>query len=318
MDNIQTTGGLLTNDIYLEIINNICDVFDCNESQLKDIEPLQKGLSNIVLSFRYNGGKYVYRHPGLGSDELIDRGREAIIQKNVEDAGVDTTLIAMSVKQGWRVSRYIDARPFNYRSTNDMARGIRLLRQLHNSEAKVRWEFDVLEKMREIKSKTPSEFESIFDGYQELKVKIEKLYEYASKDGIKKCLSHGDSRDENFLINDKEIYLIDWEYAGFGDPGFDLGTYICGGEHSTEDVEAILRCYFGRTPNKVERRHFLAYIAIAGFFYMHWTMYKEFKGQEIGELKRLWYHYALKYSDRALRLYEKEVRSCASLSESKG
>jgi len=304
ISDIQTTGGLLTNDIYREIINNICDVFGCEESQLKEIEPLQKGLSNIVLSFRYNGGKYVYRHPGLGSDELIDRGREAIIQKNVEDTGVDTTLVAMSVREGWRLSRYIDARPFNYHSTNDMARGIRLLRQLHDAEAKVRWEFDVLEKMRDIKSKTPSEYEAIFEGYQELKVKIEKLHELASKDGIKKCLSHGDSRDENFLINDKEIYLIDWEYAGFGDPGFDIGSYVCGGEHSEEDVEAILRCYFGRTPNEVERRHFLAYIAITGFFYMHWTMYKEFKGQEIGELKRLWYNYATKYSDIALELYE--------------
>ena len=306
ISDIQTTGGLLTNDIYLEIVNNICDVFGCDESQLKDIEPLQKGLSNIVLSFRYNGGKYVYRHPGLGSDELIDRGREAIIQKNVEDTGVDTTLVAMSVREGWRLSRYIDARPFDYHSTNDMARGIRLLRQLHDAETKVRWEFDVLEKMRDIKSRTPSEYESIFDGYQELKVKIEKLHELASKDGIKKCLSHGDSRDENFLINDKEIYLIDWEYAGFGDPGFDLGSYICGGKHSEEDVEAVLRCYFGRTPTLVERRHFLAYIAITGFFYMHWTMYKEFKGQEIGELKRLWYSYATKYSDIALGLYESE------------
>ena len=52
-----------------------------------------------------------------------------------------------------------------------------------------------------------------------------------------------------------------------------------------------------------EQRHFYAYIAISGFFYMHWTMYKESQGQEIGYLKPLWYHFAKEFSKKALPLY---------------
>jgi len=301
---VQTTGGILTEEMYSNIVQNICEVFGCTSEQLKDAMLLQKGLSNIILSFRYNGGKYVYRQPGLGSEELIDRGRESIIQTTVGDIGSDKTLVAMSVKYGWKISKFINSRPFDYSSKSDMVRAIRLLKQLHSAPAKVRWEFDIMEKMKDIKSKTLPEFESLFPGYPELKIVIEKLYDLANQDGIKKCLSHGDCRDENFLINDKEIYLIDWEYAGFGDPGFDIGSYICGGDHSDEDIDNILRCYFGRTPTHIERRHFTAYIAISGFFYMHWTMYKESKGQEVGKLKHLWFRYAKKYSTVALELYD--------------
>ena len=280
-ESIQTTGGVL-HPQDIEFINNcICEVFDCETSQITELKPLQKGLSNSVLSFKYNGGKYVFRYPGLGSEILIDRGRESIVQKQIEDAGVDTSLVAI--------------------------RGIIQLRKLHAVRPKVRWEFDIKEKWESIRDMTPAdkygENFSQFPDFMEIRERIYKLYEFAQADGIKKCLTHGDCRDENFLINDHEIHLIDWEYAGYGDPGFDIGTYVCGGDHSEEEVDRILFTYFGRKPSVQEQRHFYAYIAISGFFYMHWTMYKESQGQEIGYLKPLWYHFAKEFSKRALPLY---------------
>ena len=306
-DTIKTTGGVLhLKDI--EFINScICEVFDCEPSQITELQPLQKGLSNSVLSFRYNGGKYVFRYPGLGSEVLIDRGRESIVQKQIEDAGVDTSLVAMSVRYGWRISRFVETRTFNYHDVNDMVRGILQLRKLHAVRPKVRWEFDIIEKWESIRDMTPAdkygENFADFPEFKEVKERIYKLYELAKTDGIKKCLTHGDCRDENFLINDHEIHLIDWEFAGYGDPGFDIGTYVCGGDHSEEEVDRILFTYFGRKLSKKELRHFYAYIAISGFFYMHWTMYKESQGQIIGYLKPLWYHFAKEFSKKALPLY---------------
>ena len=304
---IQTTGGVIYSADITNIINYICDVFNCDSSQISGLKPLQKGLSNSVLSFNYNGGWYVFRYPGLGSEILIDRGRESIVQKMIEDAGVDTTLIAMSVKYGWRISRFVECRPFNYHDVNDMVRGMILLRKLHAIKPKVRWEFDIKEKWESIRDMTPIEkygdnFEE-FPNFSEINERIYKLYDLAKLDGIKRCLTHGDCRDENFLINDNEIHLIDWEYAGFGDPGFDIGTYVCGGDHSLEEVDRILFTYFGRKPTSKELRHFYAYIAISGFFYMHWTMYKESQGQTIGYLKPQWYYFANEFSKKALLLY---------------
>ena len=306
-ESIRTTGGVLYNK-DIEFINKcICEVFNCEISQISELQPLQKGLSNSVLSFRFNGGKYVFRYPGLGSEILIDRGRESIVQKQIEDAGVDTSLVAMSVRNGWRISRFVETRPFNYHDVNDMVRGIIQIRKLHAVRPKVRWEFDVKEKWESIKEMTPiDKYGDNYSDFPEFSVimeRIYKLYELTKTDGVKQCLTHGDCRDENFPINDNEIHLIDWEYAGFGDPGFDIGSYVCGGNHSDEEIDRILFTYFGRKPLLKEKRHFYAYIAITGFFYMHWTMYKESQGQIIGYLKPLWYHFAKEYSKKALPMY---------------
>jgi thiamine kinase-like enzyme len=103
--------------------------------------------------------------------------------------------------------------------------------------------------------------------------------------------------------------LIDWEYAGYGDPGFDIGSYVCGGYHTEEEVDRILFTYFGRNPSLEERRHFYAYIGITGFFFMHVTMYKESLDHEEKELKVRWYHFADAYSKKALPLYN-ESKDC--------
>ena len=189
-----------------------------------------------------------------------------------------------------------------------MVRGIILLRKLHQVTPKVRWEFDLMQKWEEIRDMIPTDkygdnFTEFVD-FSSIRDKIYQLYILAKNDGIKNCLTHGDCRDENFLINDSEIHLIDWEYAGYGDPGFDVGSYICGGEHTEKEVDRILFTYFGKQPTVIEKRHFYAYIAITGFFYMHWTMFKESKGQKVGYLKPLWYNYAKSYSQKALELYK--------------
>ncbi len=308
MDTIQTTGGVLHQNDLAFIYDTICDVFNCSKAQVLNLQPLQKGLSNSVLTFELNGGKYVFRFPGLGSEVLIDRGRESMIQSQANEAGIDKTLVAMSVSKGWKIARFVNNRGFDYKNVSDVVRGIRLLKRLHSSSIKVRWEFDVKTKWESIRDLTPSdkygENYPDFPGFSEIKERVYKLYELSNKDGIEKCITQGDSRDENFLINDSEIYLTDWEYAGYGDPGFDVGTYICGGDHSREEVDRVLFIYFGRELNAIEKRHFYAWIAITGFFYMHWTMFKEASGQKIGYLKPLWYRFAKEYSKLALEMYK--------------
>lgn len=118
MESIQTTGGLYTAEIKNIILKNISTVFNCSEDEIYDLIPVQAGMTNIVLSFKLNGGKYVYRHPGLGSDALVERGRETIMQKIVEDAGIDTTLIAMDVDEGWRIGRFVEHYDFDYNNCN--------------------------------------------------------------------------------------------------------------------------------------------------------------------------------------------------------
>lgn len=306
MAGIQTTGGLYTEEIRERVIRNICQVFYCDSGDVEDLEPVQAGMTNIVLSFRHNGGRFVYRHPGLGSEILVDRGRETVMQKVVEDAGIDTTLVAMDVDEGWKIARYVEHYDFDYHNLNDMVRGVMLLRRLHEAPCHVRWNFDVIRKAEGIKAQTDPVAYGRFEGFEELRERIYRLYHLSKTDGIRLCNTHGDARDVNFLVNKDEIYLSDWEYGGYGDPGFDLGSYIAGGEHTEEDVDRILFTYYRHAPSSVQRRHFYAYVAISGWFYMHWSMLKESKGQDPEPHKSRWFRYARDYSLTALAMYEEQ------------
>ena len=307
MNDIQTTGGLFTTESRHSVIKNICNVFSCKEGDVEELVPLQAGLTNVVLSFKLNGGKYVYRHPGLGSEILVERGRETIMQKIVEDAGIDTTLIAMDVDEGWRIGRFVEHYKFDYNNLNDMVRAIMLFKKLHNAPCHVRWNFDVIKKAETIKEQTDPDRYGRFPDFENIRNRIYKLAELAETDNIKKCNIHGDARDENFLINKEEIYLIDWEYGGYGDPGFDIGSYVCGEQHTLTDIERILFTYYHHKPTDKQRRHFYAYIAITGWFFMHWTMMKQSKGQTVGILKEQWYHFAKNMSIISLPLYGIDV-----------
>ncbi len=307
MQEIQTTGGLFTKECRDTVVVNICQVFDCKENDIEELQPVQAGLTNVVLSFRLKGGKYVYRHPGLGSDILVERGRETIMQKIVEDAEIDTTLIAMDVDDGWRIGRFIEHRDFDYKNLNDMVRAIMLFRRLHSAPCHVRWNFDVIKKAEGLKEKIAADKYGRFPDFDKVRDRIYKLAELSIEDGIKKCYIHGDARDVNFLINDEEIHLIDWEYGGYGDPGFDIGTYICGGKHTLYEIDRILFTYYSHKPSDKQKRHFYAYIAISGWFFMHWAMLKLSKGQGVGPLKEQWYHFAKNMSLIALPMYGEKI-----------
>ena len=311
MSDIQTTGGLLHQSDIDAIYETIADVFFCNKNEVADLKPLQKGITNSVLSFTCRGGKYVYRYPGTGSEILVDRGREAMLQSLASEIGIDSTLVATSIAYGWRIARFIPSRAFDYKNISDVVRGVQLLRKLHEAPVKVRWEFDVQKKWEQLRDMIPEEKYgdnfAEYPGFSAIRDRVYKLYELSKQDHISKCLSHGDSRDENFLINDSQIYLIDWEYAGYGDPGFDIGTYVAGGDHSQEEVDQILFIYFRREPTSIEKRHFYAWISISGFFYMHWCMFKESTGQKVGYLKPLWYRFAKEYSLLALDMYKEKI-----------
>ena len=303
MEDTQTTGGLFSVSARKIVISNICSVFSCAEEDIEELVPVQTGFSNVVLSFKLNGGKYVYRHPGVDSEMLVERGRETIMQKIVEDAGIDTTLIAMDVEEGWRIARFVEHDSFDYKNLNHMVRAVMLLRRLHEAPCHVRWKYDVIRKAEGIKARIKPEKYGRFPDFENIRSRICLLAELTGQDGISKCNIHGDARDENFLINRDEIYLIDWEYGGYGDPGFDIGSYVCGGKHTLPEIDRILFTYYRHSPSAVQKRHFYAYIAITGWFYMHWTMFKLGNGQKVGYLKEQWYHFAKNMSLIALPLY---------------
>lgn len=71
---------------------------------------------------------------------------------------------------------------------------------------------------------------------------------------------HNDLLAANFMEDDdgQRLWLIDWDYAGFNSPLFDLANLSSNNGFSAEQDEALLASYFGAAPDEQRRRAFAA------------------------------------------------------------
>ncbi|MDB5665642.1 choline/ethanolamine kinase family protein [Cypionkella sp.] len=86
---------------------------------------------------------------------------------------------------------------------------------------------------------------------------------------------HNDLLPANFLHDGNRMWLIDWDYAGFNSPLFDLGG-LAANNALTEDQETrMLAGYFQRAPNSEIWRKYRAMKAAAALREMLWSMVSE-------------------------------------------
>ena len=56
---------------------------------------------------------------------------------------------------------------------------------------------------------------------------------------------HNDLLNANFLVEDGQIRILDWEYAGMGDRYFDLANLSANHGLDADEERVLLRAYFG-------------------------------------------------------------------------
>jgi thiamine kinase-like enzyme len=65
---------------------------------------------------------------------------------------------------------------------------------------------------------------------------------------------HNDLLNANFIDDGRRIRIVDWEYAGMGDPFFDLGNFSINHELATEEDAILLAAYEGAArPDRAAR-----------------------------------------------------------------
>lgn len=284
---------------HSDIIRNIKLVFRCDEEDVVDFRTISEGLTNTSFIFQIDGTDYIYRHPGDGTDSIINRRNEKKSLIKAKEFGIDPTYIYMDVLEGWKISKYVtEFREPDYNNFEDSKKIISVLRRLHALPVKVEygmkpWE-DALAMERLLKEKDAHCFEE----YEELKEKVFGLYRKTLGDGISKCFCHGDTYKPNWMIRpDGEVILIDWEYSGCSDPGIDVGYYIVDAMYDYSDAQHFIREYLGEQLTEQKEFHYMAYTAIIAYYWFVWAMYRESCGANMGEALSNWRKMAERYVD---------------------
>ena len=287
------------------ILDNICATLKCERTDISDIVPIKEGLTNLSCRFRVKDQLYVYRHPGAGTGEIINRASEAFSQQVAKKLGIDDTFVYESPTEGWKISTYVpDCVPFDYHDESHVKRGLALARALHASSEHSQWTFDVYEKACEIVRLLGARSYPLFPDFAELAARAEALNAYVKQDGVEQCLCHNDFYSPNFLVRDDLMYLIDWEYSAMSDYASDLGTFVCCSDYTFDEAKRVIELYFERTPSPEEMRHCLAYVGLCAYYWFVWALYKEASGDPVGEWLYLWYRAAKTYSAAAIEAYQ--------------
>lgn len=300
-----------------KILDNICSTLSCARGDITHVEPLKAGLTNLSVLFDCNGSRYVYRHPGAGTEEIVNREAETMALKIAAELNLDTSFIFEDPAAGWKISRFIpDCIDFDYRDKGHVASALAIAKRLHESGASMPYTFDFYDEACKIVGLLRAEGWHMPEGFDAAADSIAALVAPMREGAGKPVLCHNDFYGPNLLVHDGEICLIDWEYAAMGDYGCDIGNFVAQGSgYSVQETLDVLPLYFGRPATDSEAFHCIACVAVVGWYWYVWAMYKECKGSPVGEWLRIWYNAAKEYGAYANKLLRERKQAVDDLSK---
>ena len=277
----------------------IAKVFNCNTSDILDIQVLKKGMTNRSFLFTVNGAKYIMRIPGEGTDQLINREDEAEVFSSLKGKGLCDDPVYINPRNGYKITKFLEGiRTCNPYSDDDLMRCMRLLKKFHDMKLEVNHKFDLFEKINFYESLWNGE-KSVYRDYEITKQHVFELKDYIDKQKKDICLTHIDAVYDNFLFymceGEEKLQLTDWEYSSMQDPHVDLAMFSIYAFYNKEQVDHLLDLYYeGECPEDVRTKVY-AYMAICGLLWSNWCEYKSHLGIEFGEYSLRQYRYAKDY-----------------------
>lgn len=291
------------------ILDNICRTLDCHRDEITDVELLNSGLTNLSVLFSCRGERYIYRHPGAGTDEIINRESETYALKVASRLGLDTSYIYEDPHAGWKISRFIpDCTDFDYSNDSQVKQALGIARKLHTSGASTPWSFDFYSEGVRLSSLLKKEGWPLPDDFDSLASRIGDLVEPMRAGAGKPVLCHNDFYGPNLLVKDGDICLIDWEYAAMGDYGCDFGNFVAQGSgYDVNRALEVLPFYFGRPATEEEKLHCMICVAVVGWYWYVWALFKACKGSPCGDWTRIWRDAAKEYGSYAQSLLKQGI-----------
>jgi thiamine kinase-like enzyme len=241
-------------------------------------KPLAGGITNQNFKIEDGGRRYVVR---VGHDLLVHgvvRATELAASRAAHLAGLSPAVV--HAEPGILVLDFIEGRTLtaeDVRNPVNLERLIDIVRRCHRDvprhlrgPAAMFWVFHVVRDYGHTLREGNSLHLSMLP---DLLARADKLE--AAVGPIEVVFGHNDLLAANFIDDGKRLWLLDWEYAGFNSPLFDLGGLASNSELSPERAERALALYFGRPVDDELRRRAAAMTAASLLRETMWSMVSE-------------------------------------------
>ncbi|MGB9791080.1 MAG: phosphotransferase [Thermacetogeniaceae bacterium] len=232
-----------------QVIQLVGDIpfFKEKSVRVKRISKLPYGLTNFNFKVTVDGENYAVRIAAPGSWEYIDRVAEKHNATLMAEIGVSPKVYYYNEKRGDQVCEYIDGKTLHIEDFRDpeIARmAAALFRKYHNCGKEFVGEFNPFKVKDDYLKIVKAKNVKVYDEHDQIWDKAAEIEE-TFKINPPRCVPcHNDPLAENWLLDQRGMWLIDWEYGGMNDPMFDVGDFISEVELPPESERAFLEEYF--------------------------------------------------------------------------
>jgi len=216
------------------------------------LEPMSGGITNLNYLVSDDNAKYVVRQGNDIIEHQLMRFNELAASKAAYKAGLSPKVLY--AEPGIMVLEYIASKtltPDQVRKPEYLEKILPLLKKCHNEIPKylrgaclIFWVFHVVRDYGWTLREGDSEYATQLD---ELQTKADTLEMAAGP--YEMVFGHNDLLAANILDDGNRLWLIDWDYAGFNSPLFDLGGLASNNEFDEAQEKWLLENYFEKPLN---------------------------------------------------------------------
>ena len=218
-----------------------------NEISIKTIDG---GITNLNFLIEEGTNKYVVRIGDDIPEHLVFRSNELIASKAAADVGISPSVIYY--KKGLLVLEYIESTTLTAKEVKKNIKNIiPILKKIHYEIPKslygqslIFWVFHVIRNYAKFLREKESNYTKLLTNLLLQSTLLEK------KSGPYEIVfGHNDLLPANFLDDGNRLWIIDWEYAGFNSPLFDLGGLSSNNDLNLKEEIFLLENYFEKKIN---------------------------------------------------------------------
>jgi len=214
------------------------------------ISKIDGGITNQNFLVTDSNKKYFVRVGEDIPEHLVSRSNE--LNSSIAAASLGIAPEVIYNNENLQVIKFIESKTLNDKDVKEKIEDIILLiRKVHkeipkklNGQSFIFWVFHVIRHYSNYLENNKSKYSSMLS---DLLTKSQILEEKSSPYEI--VFGHNDLLPANFLDDGNRLWLIDWEYAGYNTPLFDLGGLSSNNNFNPKEEIFLLENYFEKKIN---------------------------------------------------------------------
>jgi len=210
------------------------------------VEVLGGGITNRNFKVTADGESFVLRIGGKDTELLgIDRHAEYEASQVAAGLGVAPEVVGFLEPEGFLVTRFVEGAPV---SPEELRRPERLrelgtlLRRIHDGPA-IGSRFDSFRVVEQYCATALAHGVSVPPSFHTARTLAAEIERARGEQPLRTC--HNDLLSANLIRAGSRIVIVDWEYAGMGDPFFDLANLAANNGLDEDESRELLLGYAG-------------------------------------------------------------------------